>query len=67
MCNSLNPYPHDSFDYFPQFSGEDHVTAESHTEAFENFIDQFEIVHEDVVIVCSHIPYLEMLLCGLDV
>jgi hypothetical protein len=45
----LNPYPHDSFEYLPRFSGEDHVTAERHIEAFENFIDQFEIVHEDVV------------------
>jgi hypothetical protein len=45
----LNPYPHDSFEYIPRFFGEEHVTAERHTKAFENFIDQFEIVHEDVV------------------
>jgi hypothetical protein len=44
----LNPYPLDSFEYLPWFSGEDHVTAERHLEAFENFVDQFEIVHEDV-------------------
>jgi hypothetical protein len=44
----LHPYPLDFFEYFPRFSGEDHVTAERHVEAFENFIDQFEIVHEDV-------------------
>jgi hypothetical protein len=44
----LHPYPLDFFKYFPHFSGEDHVTAERHVEAFENFIDQFEIVHEDV-------------------
>jgi hypothetical protein len=44
----LNPYPLDSFEYLPQFYGEDHVTAERHLEAFANFIDQFDIVHEDV-------------------
>jgi hypothetical protein len=44
----LHPYPLDFFKYFPHFSIEDHVTAKRHAEAFENFIDQFEIVHEDV-------------------
>ena len=44
----LHPYPPYSFDYLPQFSGEDHVTAERHLGAFENFIDQFEIIHDDV-------------------
>jgi hypothetical protein len=45
----LNPYPHDFFEYLPQFSGEGHVTTEKHMEAFETLIDQFEIIHEDVV------------------
>jgi hypothetical protein len=44
----LHPYPLDFLEYLPQFSGEDHVTAERHLEAFENFVDQFEIVHDDV-------------------
>jgi hypothetical protein len=44
----LNPYPHDSFEYLPRFSREDHVIAKRHLEVFENFIDQFEIVHDDV-------------------
>jgi hypothetical protein len=48
MPYRLNPYPLDSFEYLPRFSGEDHVTAERHLGAFENFIDQFEIVHDDV-------------------
>jgi hypothetical protein len=47
----LNPYPLDSFEYLPRFFWEDHVTAETHLRAFENFIDQFEIVHDDVTIV----------------
>lgn len=46
----LNPYPLDFFEYLPQFSGEDHVSAEKHLGAFENFIDNFEMVHEDVVL-----------------
>jgi hypothetical protein len=44
----LHPYPLDFLKYFPHFSGEDQVTAERHLGAFENFIDQFEIVHDDV-------------------
>jgi hypothetical protein len=44
----LHPYPLYSFEYLPRFSGEDHITAERHLGAFENFVDQFEIVHEDV-------------------
>jgi hypothetical protein len=44
----LHPYPLDFFKYLPRFSGEDHVTTERHLGAFENFVDQFEIVHEDV-------------------
>jgi hypothetical protein len=45
----LHPYPLDFLEYLPRFSGEDHVTAESHLGAFENFVDQFEIVHDDVI------------------
>ena len=44
----LNPYPLDFREYLPQFSGEDHVSVEKHLEVFHNFIDNFEIVHEDV-------------------
>jgi hypothetical protein len=51
----------------PHFSGEDHVTAERHVEAFENFVDQFEIVHDDVTMRLFSNSCLEMLLCGLNV
>jgi hypothetical protein len=44
----LHPYTTYSFEYLPRFFGEDHVTTERHLGAFENFIDQFEIVHDDV-------------------
>jgi hypothetical protein len=45
----LHPYPLDFLEYLPWFSGEDHVTAERHLGAFENFVDQFEIIHDDVI------------------
>jgi len=41
----LHPYPLNFLEFGPQFSGGDHVIAARHLEAFENFIDQFEIVH----------------------
>ena len=50
MPYHLNPYPLDFFEYLPQFSREDHVSAENHLESFHNFIDNFEMVHEDVVL-----------------
>ena len=45
----LNPYPLDFFKYLHRFYGDDHVIAERHLGAFENFIDQSEIVHDDVI------------------
>jgi hypothetical protein len=44
----LHPYPLNFFEYLPHFSGEDHIVAEKNLGAFENFVDQFEIVYEDV-------------------
>jgi hypothetical protein len=44
----LHHYPLDFFKYLPHFSREDHVTTERHVEAFENFVGQFEIAHDDV-------------------
>jgi hypothetical protein len=45
----LHPYPLDCFEYLPRFSGENQISAERHLESFEDFIDRFEIVHEDVI------------------
>jgi hypothetical protein len=45
----IHPYPLDCLEYLPQFSGEDHVIAEKHLGSFENFVDQFEIIHDDVI------------------
>jgi hypothetical protein len=44
----LHPYPLNFFEYLPHFSGEDHITVEKHLGSFEKFVDQFEIVYEDV-------------------
>ena len=48
LPSHLHPYPLNFFEYLPHFSGEGHIIAERHLGAFENFVDQFEIVHEDV-------------------
>jgi hypothetical protein len=48
LPHDLHPYPHYSFEYLPWFSGEDLITPERHLEAFEIFVDQFDIVHDDV-------------------
>jgi hypothetical protein len=48
LPSHLHPYPLNFFEYLPHFSGEYHITAEKHLGDFENFVNQFEIVHEDV-------------------
>ena len=45
----LNPYPLVIFKYLPLFSRDDHVIDERHLGDFGNFLDQFEIVHDDVI------------------
>jgi hypothetical protein len=47
----LNPYPLECYGYPPQFSGENQVSAERHLESFEDFVELFEIVHEDVIMI----------------
>jgi hypothetical protein len=38
------------FEYLPVFKGDDHIAADKHMESFEDFIDNFEIMHEDVIL-----------------
>jgi hypothetical protein len=45
----LHPYPLDCYEYLPWFSGENQASAERHLESFVDFIDRFQIVHEDVI------------------
>jgi len=45
----LHLYPPKFLEFLHLFIGEDHITCEKHLEAFHNFIDNFEIMHEDVV------------------
>jgi hypothetical protein len=48
MPHDLTPNPRYSFEYLPWFPEKDHIIAKRHLEAFESFVDQFEIVHDDV-------------------
>jgi hypothetical protein len=45
----LHPYPLDCYEYLPWFSGENKASAERHLESFLDFVDHFQIVHEDVI------------------
>ena len=45
----LHAYPPNFIDYHPMFNGEYHVAAEKHLEYFEIVIDNFQIMHEDLV------------------
>jgi hypothetical protein len=47
--STLHPYPPKFLEYLPFFIGEDHIIAEKHLGAFQNVIDNFEIMHDDVV------------------
>jgi hypothetical protein len=49
LPHPLHPYPLDCYEYLPCFSGENQVSAERHLEYFEDFVDRFQIVHEDVI------------------
>jgi hypothetical protein len=45
----LHGSPPNFINYLPMFNGEDRVSAKKHLMTFENFVDNFEIIHEDVV------------------
>jgi hypothetical protein len=45
----LHPYPVDCYEYLPWFSGENQASTERHLESFLDFVDRFQIVHEDVI------------------
>jgi hypothetical protein len=49
LPHPLHSYPLDCYEYLPCFSGENQVSAERHLEYFEDFVDRFQIVHEDVI------------------
>ena len=49
MPSLLHPYPSYFVEYLPHFTGKYHITTEKHLGSFHNFIDNFEIMHEDVV------------------
>jgi hypothetical protein len=45
----LHPYPDDGYEYLPWFSGENQASAERHVESFLDFVDRFQLAHEDVI------------------
>jgi hypothetical protein len=51
LPHPLHPYPLDCYEYLPCFSEENQVSAERHLEYFEDFVDRFQIVHEDVIMI----------------
>ena len=45
----LHDFPPQYYKYLPMFNGElEKITAEKHVEAFEHFVDLFEIDHDDL-------------------
>ena len=45
----LHDYPPEYYKYLPMFNGElEKITAEKHVEAFEHFVDLFEIDYDDL-------------------
>jgi hypothetical protein len=49
LSSTLHLYPPNFLEYLPLFVGEDHITTKKHLRDFQNFIDNLEIMHEDVV------------------
>ena len=49
LPSHLHPYPLDCYEYLPWFYGENQALAERNLECFNDFIDHFQIVHEDVI------------------
>jgi len=47
---TLNPFPSDHPKYLPKFDGENSVTAQRHIQAFEDYLNLFEVDDEDVCI-----------------
>jgi hypothetical protein len=45
----LHPYPDDCYEYLPWFFGENQASAERHVESFLDFVDHFQISHEDMI------------------
>jgi hypothetical protein len=48
LTNTLHDFLVKHYKYLPKFDGEsDKIIAEKHIQAFENFIDLFEVEHDD--------------------
>jgi hypothetical protein len=49
MPSHLHPYPRDYYEYLHWFSRENQASSQRHLEPFLDFVDHFQIVHEDVI------------------
>jgi hypothetical protein len=49
LSSFLHSYPPRFVDYLPTFSGKDNTIGEKHLSAFQDFIDNLEILHEDII------------------
>ena len=49
LPSHLHPYPLDCYEYLPWFFGENQASTERHLESFEDFVDCFQIVNDDVI------------------
>jgi hypothetical protein len=49
LSNLIHPYPDNCYEYIPWFFDEIQSLAERHLESFLDFINHFQIVHEDVI------------------
>ena len=49
LPSNLHPYPPKFLEYLPLFVGDYHIIAEKNLGAFQNVIDNLEIMYEDVV------------------
>jgi hypothetical protein len=45
----LHPYLDDCYEYIPWFFGENRASVERHMDSFLDFVDHFQITHEDVI------------------
>jgi hypothetical protein len=49
------------------FKRDDHIPADKNMEYFEDFVDNFKIMHEDVILRLFSNPWPGMLLYGLEI
>lgn len=68
LPNTFYDFPPKHYKYIPKFDGEpENFVAKKHIQAFEHFIDIFEVEHDDVYLRNFFNHYKGMLKNGLDI